>query len=70
MFIWYEDMKKDLTKIIKGVCRFTGYRLTDHKIRMLEEILQIDNFRFVNAIFLSGSKAEVCNNVQPLSFFF
>ncbi len=45
MFLWFEDMKKDLIKVIRDVCKFTGYHLTDYKVLVLDDALYIDNFR-------------------------
>ena len=45
MFLWYEDMKKDLIKVIRDVCKFTGHHLTDYKVLVLDDALYIDNFR-------------------------
>ena len=51
MFLWFEDMKKDLIKVIKDVSKFTGYHLTDYKVLVLDDALYIDNFRFVYTVF-------------------
>ena len=44
-FIWYEDMKKDLQKIIRELSKFTGYHLTDYRVLLLDDHLYVDNFR-------------------------
>ena len=31
MFLWYEEMKKDQKKIIKEVCKFLNYILTEEQ---------------------------------------
>ena len=35
--LWFEDMKKDLIPVIKDVCTFTGYQLTQDKILKLND---------------------------------
>ena len=44
-FVWYEDMKADLQKVIRETCAFTGYHLTDLKVLQLDDLLYVDNFR-------------------------
>ena len=45
--IWYEDMKRDLTSVIKNVANFIGYHrhLTELKLIQLDKHLHIDNMR-------------------------
>ncbi len=45
LFLWYEDMKKDLIKVIKEVSKFTGYHLTEYKVLLLDDAMFVDNFR-------------------------
>ena len=44
-FIWFEDMKKNLSTIIDEMVTFLGYHMTAKKIAQLEAHLHIDNFR-------------------------
>ena len=43
--IWFEEMKRDLTSVIKNIANFIGYHLTELKIIQLEKHLHIDNLR-------------------------
>ena len=43
--MWFEDMKKDLQKVIREVAAFTGYHLTDYRVLLLDDHLYVDNFR-------------------------
>ena len=45
--LWYEDMQKDLISIIKDVCTFTGYQLTQDKILKLNDHLTFDQMKKV-----------------------
>ena len=56
--MWYEDMKEDLTSIIKDVAHFLGYHMTEEKIMILDDLLYIDNFRKI-AIEQNEGKPEV-----------
>ena len=46
-FLWYEDMKKDMMSTIRGLCQFLGKHLTEFRILQLDDLLYIDNFRYV-----------------------
>ena len=43
--LWFEDMKKDLIKIIKDVSKFIGHHMTELKVLELDDHLYVDNFR-------------------------
>ena len=43
--LWYEDMQKDLISIIKDVCAFTRYQLTQDQILKLNNHLTFDQMR-------------------------
>ena len=43
--LWFEDMKKDLIPVIKDVCTFTGYQLTQDKILKLNDHLTFDQMK-------------------------
>ena len=45
-FMWYEEMKKDLPKIIRELCAFTGHdALSEEKQAALLEHVSIENMR-------------------------
>jgi hypothetical protein len=44
-FIWFEDMKKDISSIIVQMTQFLGYNMIPKKMGQLEAHLHIDNFR-------------------------
>ena len=46
--VWYEDMKKDLPKVIQDLCDFLGYELSAEKISALVEHVSIDNMRQIS----------------------
>ena len=50
LFVFYEDMKADLMKVIERVCKFLDRPLTLEKKEMLANHLHIDNFRNNNAV--------------------
>ena len=45
-FLWYEDMKKDLIPVLRGLCAFTGRHLTEYRILKLDDFVYVDNFRY------------------------
>ncbi|XP_061713630.1 luciferin sulfotransferase-like isoform X3 [Cydia pomonella] len=45
LFIFYEDMKEDLSSSIKRISDFLGKKVTDEQIAILCEHLDIENFR-------------------------
>jgi len=42
---WYEELKKDQKKIIKDICKFIGYELSEEQINKLDDFLQFDNYQ-------------------------
>jgi len=42
---WYEELKKDQKKIIKEICKFIGYELSEEQINKLDDFLQFDNYQ-------------------------
>ena len=44
-FLWYEDMKMDLTKIIEKLCNFLDYQLSREQIEVLVEHVNFDNMK-------------------------
>ncbi|XP_063222132.1 sulfotransferase 1C4-like isoform X3 [Bacillus rossius redtenbacheri] len=45
MFIFYEDMLKDLSAVLERVARFVGRPVSEKQAEALKEYLRIDNFR-------------------------
>ena len=45
LIIFFEEMKADLRKVIDRVCKFLDVELTDDKINVLLEHLNIKNFK-------------------------
>ena len=46
--VWYEEMRKDLPKVIRDLCVFLGYELSGEKVQALKEHVSIDNMRRIN----------------------
>merc|ERR1712080_464416 len=44
-FLWYEDMKKDLGKVIEDLCGFLEHPLKPSQVESLVEHLQFDNMK-------------------------
>ena len=44
-FLWYEDMRRDLTPVVKDLCNFSGYQLSSEKVEELVSMMSIDKFR-------------------------
>jgi len=42
---WYEELKRDQKKIIKEICKFIGYELSEEQINKLDDFLQFDNYQ-------------------------
>ena len=38
-FFWYEELKKDQKKIMKEICEFIGYQLSEEQIDKQEPII-------------------------------
>lgn len=57
LFIFYEDMKKDLKSVIEKVSSFLGKQLSQEQILALEEHLQFDNMKKNDAV----NKKDIIN---------
>lgn len=55
--LWFEEMKKDLIKIIRETAAFIGYHMTEYKILKLDDHLYIDNFREVITEAFNGDES-------------
>jgi len=44
-FIWFEEIKKDPLKVIKELCDFTGYKLSEEKLAELVDITSASKMR-------------------------
>ena len=55
-FLWFEDIKKDMMKVIRDISKFIGYHMTEYKVLMLDDLLYIDNFRKVFVQSSGGDK--------------
>ncbi len=44
-FIWYEDMKKDIKKVIRELSEFLDIPLTEDQVQKLSETTNIDAMR-------------------------
>ena len=49
LWIWYEDMKKDLSKTINSVTEFLGNKLTEQDVSRLGNFLTVKNLSFQNS---------------------
>ena len=54
LFVFYEDMKADLVKVIERVCQFLNCPLNPEKKEALADHLHIDNFRNNDAVNPTG----------------
>ena len=43
-FLWFEDIRKDIMKVMRDVSIFVGHHMTEYKILKLDDHLYIDNF--------------------------
>ena len=57
--VWFEEMKKDMMKVIKDISTFIGYHMTEYKILKLDDHLYIDNFRQVMAQSMGDMNAKL-----------
>ena len=48
LFIWFEEMKTDLPKVIQDLCYFLGYELSADKISALVDHVSIANMRQIS----------------------
>jgi len=48
-FFWYEEMKKDQKKILKEICNFINYNLSEEQIDRLDNFMKFDNFQKASA---------------------
>ena len=44
-FVWYEEMKSDLPKVIKELCDFLGYPLSKENQEAIMNNIMLDNFK-------------------------
>jgi len=44
-FFWYEELKKDQKKILKEICQFINYNLSDEQVDKLDDFMKFDNFQ-------------------------
>jgi len=44
-FFWYEELKKDQKKMLKEICNFINYNLTEEQIEKLDNFMKFDNFQ-------------------------
>ena len=56
LFLFYEDIKKDMKKVIMKVSKFLDSPLTEEQIEILEDHLNIKNFRNNPAVNLESAK--------------
>ncbi len=45
MFVWYEDLKRNPSKVIADLSKFLGYELSPEKIEALVKHVSIENMR-------------------------
>jgi hypothetical protein len=50
LHFWFEDMKKDLSKVVKDLAAFLGKELSDDKVTTLVEHLQFDKMKNNDAV--------------------
>ena len=57
--IWFEDMKKNLPKVIRELCDFLGYELSADKISALVDHVSIENMRQISVELSPPSHKEM-----------
>ncbi|XP_022120502.2 sulfotransferase 1C4 [Pieris rapae] len=50
LFLFYEDLKKDLNREVRKVCKFLGKQYTDDQIAILCDHLDIKNFKYNTSV--------------------
>jgi len=48
-FFWYEEMKKDQKKMLKEICEFINYNVSEEKIDELDNFMKFENFQKVSS---------------------
>jgi len=48
-FFWYEEMKKNQKKMLKEICQFINYNLSEEQIDKLDNFMQFENFQKVSS---------------------
>ncbi|XP_076755266.1 sulfotransferase 1E1 [Xylocopa sonorina] len=66
LFIFYEDMLRDLPKTIKNVAKFLGKTYTEEQIKEVADYLDIKNFK--NNPMVNASELVECNIIAPNIF--
>ena len=62
-FLWFEDIKKDMMKVMREVSIFIGHHMTEYKILKLDDHLHIDNFRKI-MLAANGGDAKMANFIR------
>ena len=55
-FLWFEEIKEDMMKVIKEISQFIGYHMTEYKVLKLDDLLYIDNYRKVTVEAFGGDE--------------
>ena len=62
-FLWFEDIRKDIMKVMREVSIFIGHHMTEYKILKLDDHLHIDNFRKI-IVAANGGDAKMANFIR------
>lgn len=62
--IWFEDMKTDIKAVIRDIAKFMGKDFPDAKVDLLEDHLNIENFRNNPAVNMKPPKGAVPDEVR------
>ncbi|XP_066596153.1 sulfotransferase 1C4-like [Prorops nasuta] len=68
LFLFYEDLKKDLLGCVKRVCKFYGKTYSDVDLERLVEHLEFRNFHNNPMVNLSKPKDDDTSTLAPRSF--
>ena len=55
-FLWFEDMKQDLTKVIKELCQFLSVSLSNVQMKELADHLTFDKMKENQTVNFFGSR--------------
>ena len=61
-FLWFEDMKSDLSTVLYEMCDFLGVKMTTKQVNQLEDHLHIDNFRKNNSVNMTSNYSKEKSN--------
>lgn len=61
-FIWYEDVRKDMAKVIRELAKFLERDISEEDVQLLQENMKKENFKWVHFI---GSCSFIGRRIAP-----